>query len=336
MSVHAEIDDGGGEAARIESLAINVTHGSRRHAIGRTEQGNDGAATWIAPDAPPCIEIESEHQDETGDRDRHREVVAQPPACALRRARRLDHALLPGGRHREPALRRQRRGGAEDDAPRLLLDDGSVPALRALRPGVERGLAERHALRQRDARLGLLDGKGPAGAGGVPIELIVVREKSDLPGRAIANDVGVLPARQQSLGAAYAHAHAVRQRLRDEGLRCTIAGDGLDVEPNLDAQAVAGGIPGRKIPQDATADLPPFGFHPDGLGHRKLAVALDRSVADELQDAFQRGSGHACGKEQKECDREPAHHDHGRLCGKATTGAAAELRSSSSKNGSGR
>ena len=74
--------------------------------------------------------------------------------------------------------------------------------VRALRAGIDRGLAERHALRQCDARLGLLDGEGPAGTGGVPVELVIVREKPDLPRGAIANDISVLAGREHPFGAA--------------------------------------------------------------------------------------------------------------------------------------
>src|SRR5262249_8967909 len=157
--------------------------------------------------------------------------------------------------------------------------------------GIERGLAEWHAFRQRDARLGLLNCKSPAGAGRVPVKLVVVGEKSDLPVGAIADYVSVLAVGEQAVCAADTDAHAVRQRLGDEGLRRTVAGDGLDVEADLDARTVARAILGRKIPQDAATNLVPFRFDTDSLGHRKLAVALDCGIADELQNALDRTGG---------------------------------------------
>jgi hypothetical protein len=145
----------------------------------------------------------------------------------------------------------------------------------------------------------------------------------------------VLAGRQQPVGAADAHAHPVRQPLGDEVLRRAVAGYGLDVEADLDAGAVAIGVGGGEIAQDAAADLPPLGLHADRLGDRKVAVALDHGIADEQQDAL-------CGRRRRErrekekgrdCSR--SRRDHGWRCVSSTFGAAASLRSSSSKNGSG-
>src|SRR5262249_38166602 len=150
--------------------------------------------------------------------------------------------------------RRQWPRGAEYDVSGALLGDRRVPPARALRTGVERRLPKRNRLGQRDARLGLLDREGPAGAGRVPVKLIVIREESDLPRGAIANDVFVPPDAEQSIGVADAHSHPVRQALGDKVFRRAVTGHRLDVEANLDAGAVAVGVRGRKITQDAAAD----------------------------------------------------------------------------------
>ena len=213
MSVDAEIDDRGGEAAGVVRHALDVAHGRGRHAVGRPEQGNDRAGRRIAADPPPREGVERHDADKTETRDRRRQIVLQPPAGLLGRARRRDEALLPCGRDGEAVSRRQCAGRPEHDLARLPGDDRGVLASRALRSGVERGLPERHRLGQRDARLGDIDRERPAGAGGVPVELVVIREEADLPGGAVADDELVRAGRQHRVGAADPHAHAVRHRL---------------------------------------------------------------------------------------------------------------------------
>ena len=209
----------------------------------------------------------------------------------------------------------------------------SLP-LRALRAGVERGLPERHRLRQGDARLGLIDREGPAGAGRVPVELVVIGEEADLPGGAVADHVFVPPGAEQPIGAADAHAHAVAQPFGDPILRSAVAGDRLNVESDLDPGAVAAPVAGRKIAQDAATDVAAFGLDGNGLGDRKVAVALDRDVADEAQDALDRAGGREPRQQHDECKRDAGHRRHDLAPGNATCGAAASPRSSSSKNGS--
>ena len=257
---------------------------------------------------------------------------SQVACCAD--ARRAHHALLPGRRDGEPVAGGQRPRGAEHDAARLLLDDGGVLAGGVLRAGVERGLPERHRLGQGDARLGLIDREGPAGAGGVPIELVVVGEEADLPVGAVADDVFVPAGAERPIGAADADADAVAQPFGDPIFRGAVARDRLDVEPHLDPRAVPAPVDGRKIAQDAAADLPAFRLHGDRLGDRKVAVALDRDVADEAQDALDRAGGRKRSQQHNERKRDAGDRDHGLPPGNATCGAAASPRSSSSKNGS--
>ena len=200
-------------------------------------------------------------QRKADERDRQRLVVLQEPAGLLRRAGRAHQALRPGHGDGQPVARGQRLGGAEHDAARTLLDDGGVLSARALRPGVERRLPQRNRLGQCDARLGLIDGEGPAGAGGVPIELVVVEEEADLPRGAIGDDVFVPAGAEKAIGTADADPDAVAQSFRGPVFRGAVAGDGTDLEADLDARAVLAGVGGRKIPQDAAADLVAFGLH---------------------------------------------------------------------------
>ncbi len=180
-------------------------------------------------------------------------------------------------------MRWQRPCGAEHDAARLLLDHAGVLSTRALRTGIEGRLAERHLLRQRDARLGAVDDEGPAVAGGVPVQLVVVREEPDLPRGAIADDVFVLAAPQQAVSMADAQPHAVRDARLRPIFRLAGAGDRFDLEADDNPGSVRAGVDGREVAQDPAADHIALGLHPDGLGHAQVATALDDDVADETE-----------------------------------------------------
>ena len=60
VAVDAEVDDGGGEGAIVEAHAIDIAHGSRRHAIGRRKQRDDGAGAGVATDPHPGERVEAE------------------------------------------------------------------------------------------------------------------------------------------------------------------------------------------------------------------------------------------------------------------------------------
>ena len=108
----------------------------------------------------------------------------------------------------------------------------------------------------------------------------------------------------------------------------------LDVEPDFHARAVSARIAGGKIAQDAAADVIALRLHGDRFGDDEVAVALDLHVADEAQDALG-GAGRANRREQQtKRERNAEDCAHGLLPANATCGAAASLRSPSSKNGS--
>src|SRR6266540_3540213 len=70
---------------------------------------------------------------------------------------------------------------------------------RVVRAGVERTLTERHRLGQADARFGDIDREGPAGAGGVPIELVEAGIEGDLARGAVADHVLVRPGIERAI-----------------------------------------------------------------------------------------------------------------------------------------
>src|SRR5262249_32900612 len=171
---------------------------------------------------------------------------------------------------------------------------------------------------------------------GVPVELVEVGKEPDLPRRAVADDVFMRAARQCAVGLADADAHAVRQGLDGERFRGAVALHRLDIEADDHARSVAPRIGGGKIAQEAASNRAALRLHADRLGHGKVAIALHHDVADEGENALlpRRRPGRAGDEEQASGD--PAAGRHGRLPENATAGAAAALRSSSSKNGSGR
>ena len=95
-------------------------------------------------------------------------------------------------------------------------------------------------------------------------------------------------------------------------------------------------IGGREIAEDAAPDDVALGLDPDGLDHDQVAVALDRNVADELDDAFDRGRRLGRQEQQAERERTAPKRRHAFPPGKPICGAAASARLSSSKNGSSR
>ena len=225
MTADTEPDDGDGEALVVEAHAVDVARGRRRHPCRRAEQRNNGAGLRVAPNLEPGEGVVAEHNEEPDQGVDQRAIVLEPILGLLAGGRRRDHALLPGRRHREPVLGRQRSRGAEHDPAGLLLDNGGVLVARSLRAGVERRLPERHLVGDRDACLGLIDGERPAVAGGVPVELIVTLEEADLARGAISDDVFMLPAREYAIGAADARPHTVGHPLAAPDLGLAIARD---------------------------------------------------------------------------------------------------------------
>src|SRR5262249_30062656 len=90
----------------------------------------------------------------------------------------------------------------------------------------------------------------------------------------------------------------------------------------------------RKVTQESVTDVASFRLHRDRLGDGKVAAALDRHVADEIENALGRASGAKRGQQENERRGDAGEDRHGLPPGKTTCGAAAWARSSSSKNGS--
>ncbi len=195
-------------------------------------------------------------------------------------------------------------------------------------------MPERHRLRQGNARLGPIDGEIPAIAGRVPVELIEILEEADLPRGDILDHVFVAAGVENAVGTADPHAQAVIQIFKRKVFRVAVAADRKHMKAHDDLAAVAPAMIGRgKIAKDAPADNIAFRLHRDRLGDGEIAVALDRHVADKIENPLDRACGHQHRKQDNEPERTARHHD---LLPSETCGAAACERSSSSKNGSSR
>src|SRR5690606_18542800 len=103
----------------------------------------------------------------------------------------------------------------------------------------KRVLADLRALRQRDPRFGAVDIEIPAIAGRVPVKLVELLEEADLPRRAIADPIAVLPAGNEDIGAADARAHAVRPAFDLVRLVLPVARHRNHAEADIDHRAVA-------------------------------------------------------------------------------------------------
>src|SRR5262245_7521489 len=217
---------------------------------------------------------------------------------------------------------------------RALFDHAGVAAVGVLRAGIERTLPKWHGLRQRDARLGPIDGEIPAIAGGVPVELVEILEEADLPRGDILDHVVVAASVENAVGAADPHAYAIVQVLKCKVFGIAIARDGQHLKAHDDLTAVAPAmIGGREVAKDATADLVSFRLHRDRLGDGEIAIALDGRVADKIENPLDRACGRKRREQNNERNRNARHHD---FPPSETVGAAACERSSSSKNGSSR
>jgi hypothetical protein len=172
------------------------------------------------------------------DRDQCAGVVADHPPESAACRRRGDDAFREHRDDRQPFIRRERTRRFEY---KLAVGNGRgrVALAGPLRPGVRLG-AQPFAFerrRQRHARAGALDRKHPPVAGDVPVELVVVLEKTELARGAIHDAVRMLSARQHDLGHADPHAHAVAQVFDPVRLRLAVALDADDLERNHDVRA---------------------------------------------------------------------------------------------------
>jgi hypothetical protein len=132
----------------------------------------------------------------------------------------------------------------------------------------------------------MCDGKSPAGAGNVPIQLVVIGEESDLPVRGIREGVGVLPGREHHVLIPNVDPLTVSQLLQAELLRLAVAQYFHNREMNDVTVAQPILVPGRKVAVNPMPDVHGCAAHADGLSYQQRGVLLHTDVAVIFQDFF--------------------------------------------------
>ena len=269
----------------------------------------------IAANLPPTTHDVHEQQRETGESREHAAVVAEQPAHALGLRGLRDDALRKAQDDRETFVRRERRGQlpARNAGPAHACR--IVRALRALRARVALGIhtLDGHGLGQTDLYAGALDCKVPARADRVPVELVVIGEKADLPRRAIAQRVAILRGQpRQKVVVAGVDSHAVLAPLREPRLGHTIALHTLHLETDDDVVPVAVAIARRKVAIDASADLVAFGADRDLLGDLDRAARVHVHFDHVLENALallgdRGGRGRDQAKRDGRCSQRATH-----------------------------
>ena len=144
---------------------------------------------------------------------------------------------------------------------------------------------------QFDDGFGPVDGKGPAVAGDVPVELVKVLEEPQLPVDPVPDGVGVAPGLEKHVFLADVDLDAVGNALGVVGLGPAVPQDLLHLEAHLDGVAQPVPVGGGKIPDDAPLDLLPGGLHRDVFGDGHGGVGMDFDEALEIEDALGLGRG---------------------------------------------
>ena len=140
----------------------------------------------------------------------------------------------------------------------------------------------------------MFDDEIPAGADGVPVQLIMVGEEADLPIGAISQGVGVVGGHLQEGIIAEIDALAVGLVLDEPRLRLAVAAQALDREINHHGVAIAVPITGRKIAIDAAPNLDAGRMDTDGFGDVEAVVGIDLDVDVVGEDALRTGIGQGC------------------------------------------
>src|SRR4029079_15076549 len=123
-----------------------------------------------------------------------------------------DETFRPADGYGEAFIRIEQPRGARGIAMARRLDDLGIIAALALPAGIFGMLLDRGAGRQLDDGLCLLDREGPGIAGDVPIELVIVREITELACRAVGDLVDMRAIVEEHIGTADADTLAIADR----------------------------------------------------------------------------------------------------------------------------
>src|SRR5205085_5452466 len=124
----------------------------------------------------------------------------------------------------------------------------------------------------------------PAGAGRVPVELVIIAEEAELVAGAVADRVAVLAVGQQRVGTADLEPDSIVHRLASVWLLMAVALHRGDIEADADRPPVAfvarGEFAKQAVPEDIAC-----GAYADRLGDVEVAVLAHSDVAQEGEDA---------------------------------------------------
>ena len=189
---HRHVHHRGGKGLVVIPHAADEAHPRRRKTGGRGEQRDDGAAGRVPAHPVPGPEVKPQEHGQPDEPDGRGDVVLEEEARPLLAGGLVHHALGPGHRHGQALPGGQRPGGLEDNEVVAGLH-GKIVAPVSLITGVGRGLQDFGPGGQLDDGFGPVDGKGPAVAGDVPVELVKVLEEPQLPVDPVPDGVGVDP-----------------------------------------------------------------------------------------------------------------------------------------------
>ena len=143
-----------------------------------------------------------------------------------------------------------------------------------------------YRLRQVNRRARPGDSEVPLIAGHVPVQLVVIVEKAQLPVRSVADLVGVLTLRQNDVLTPQVDADAFARRLGVKRFRATVAFDVPYFKFHLVAVAVTIAVIGGEITIDSMFDPAAFSGHGNSLDDVHGARCIDVDIAMKRTNLF--------------------------------------------------
>jgi len=173
-ALDGHVDEGSSERLAIVGHARQVPDAAGRHAFGRREQGDDGAALRVFSEAVPHGHVVDEDGDEAKQARNECAVVTEEPADAREDRWLGDIALGPPHSDGQTLARIQDRGGHDGRSAVHPTRNGRSARGGTDRSGVDgdAGDGRRCARRQVDRGRSPLNGKSPAVARDVPVQLV--------------------------------------------------------------------------------------------------------------------------------------------------------------------
>ena len=186
--------------------------------------------------------------------------------------------MLRGQRLGQHPARYARRGDAGHEALTLL----------ALRAGIafRLQLIGSDGLRQPYFHAAAFNRECPAVADGIPVQLVVLVEESQLARGAVAQGESMVGGNGQEIVIAGIDAHAVGPVFQEPGFRLAITQHVQHLEADHHAVAMAVAVTGGEFAIDAAPYLVAFGTHGDVLGHVQAAIGAYFHRAVISKDAF--------------------------------------------------